>query len=160
MVYQHLTAGLIVLDHRLVADDVLSGTMGFVMELPLSATERTVLRARRRTGCGRDVLLQLPREGALQPGERLTDSQEQVEVRVTAASEALLRVEAETPLALLTAAYHLGNRHVALELHEHELLLLDDSVLASMLESRGLMVTHCVRPFMPEGGAYHHHHHR
>ena len=63
-------------------------------------------------------------------------------------------------MALLTAAYHLGNRHVALELHEHELLLLDDSVLASMLESRGLMVTRCVRPFMPEGGAYHHHHHR
>ncbi len=130
------------------------------MELPLSADQRSVLRGRRRTVCGRDVLLQLPREGALMPGDRLTDSQEDVEVLVTAASEALLRVEAPSPLALLEASYHLGNRHVALELHECELLLLDDTVLATMLESRGLRVTRCCRPFMPESGAYNGHQHR
>ena len=93
------------------------------------------------------------------PGDRLTDSHEQLHVLVTAAPEELLRVEAATPLALLEAAYHLGNRHVALELHEHELLLLNDSVLTVMLNGRGLKVTRCCRPFMPEGGAYIGHQH-
>ena len=63
-------------------------------------------------------------------------------------------MQATSALELLQAAYHLGNRHVALELHERELLLLEDSVLQQMLESRGLMVSHCERPFLPEGGAY------
>jgi urease accessory protein len=60
---------------------------------------------------------------------------------------------------LLQAAYHLGNRHVALELHEQGLLLPRDSVLESMLRGRGLDVTHCAQPFNPEGGAYQKHHH-
>ena len=123
-------------------------------QLPLTAEQRTVLRGRRRTLCGRDVLLQLPRDGALQPGDRLTDAGGSVQVTVVAAVEPLLRVQAPSTLDLLQAAYHLGNRHVALELHEQELLLLEDSVLQEMLESRGLLVSHCERPFLPEGGAY------
>ncbi|NDD69394.1 MAG: urease accessory protein UreE, partial [Synechococcaceae bacterium WB9_4xC_028] len=46
------------------------------------------------------------------------------------------------------------NRHVALELHDGDLLLLADSVLEAMLRSRGLHVSACERPFVPEGGAY------
>ena len=124
------------------------------LQLPLTAEQRTVLRGRRRTLCGLDVLLQLPRDGALLPGDRLTDAGGGVQVEVVAAVEPLLRVQAASDLELLQAAYHLGNRHVALELHEQELLLLDDSVLQQMLESRGLMVSHCEQPFLPEGGAY------
>ena len=147
------------LDHRLLSEESSPNGTLEVMELPLSADQRTVLRGRRRTACGRDLLLQLPRERALTPGDRLTDLHQQVHVLVTAAAEELLRVEAATPLALLEAAYHLGNRHVALELHEHELFLLDDSVLATMLNGRGLKLTRCCRPFMPEGGAYIGHQH-
>ena len=147
------------LNHRLLSEESSPNGTLEVMELPLSADQRTVLRGRRRTACGRDLLLQLPRERALTPGDRLTDLHEQVHVLVTAAAEELLRVEAATPLALLEAAYHLGNRHVALELHEHELFLLDDSVLATMLNGRGLKLTRCCRPFMPEGGAYIGHQH-
>ena len=147
------------LDHRLLPEEPLPDATLAVMELPLSADQRTVLRGRRRTACGREVLLQLPRERALVPGDRLTNSLRQVHVLVTAALEELLRVEAATPLALLEAAYHLGNRHVALEVHEHELLLLDDSVLAAMLNGRGLKLTRCCGPFMPEGGAYLAHQH-
>ena len=150
---------MIVLDHRLLSEEPLPDASLAVMELPLTADQRTVLRGRRRTACGRDVLLQLPRERALSPGDRLTDSQRQVNVLVIAAPEELLRVEAATPLALLEAAYHLGNRHVALEVHEHELLLLNDSVLATMLNGRGLKLTRCCHPFMPEGGAYIAHQH-
>ena len=147
------------LDHRFLSEKLLPNSTPVLMELPLSADQRTVLRGRRRTACGREVLLQLPRERALMPGDRLTDSYEQVHVLVTAAAEELLRVEAATSLALLEAAYHLGNRHVALELHEDELLLLNDSVLVTMLNGRGLKVTRCCRPFMPEGGAYIGHQH-
>ena len=147
------------LDHRLLPEEPLPDATLAVIELPLSADQRTVLRGRRRTACGRDVLLQLPRDRALSPGDRLTDSQRKVHVLVTAAAEELLRVEAATPLALLEAAYHLGNRHVALEVHEHELLLLNDSVLAAMLNARGLKLTRCCGPFRPEGGAYLAHQH-
>jgi urease accessory protein len=128
--------------------------------LPLTAEERTVLRGRRSTACGRDVLLQLPRHGPLEPGDQLSDADASVRVEVVAALEDLLQVQAPTSLDLLAAAYHLGNRHVALELHDQELLLLDDSVLASMLKGRGLVVTPCRRPFLPEGGAYAGHSHR
>jgi urease accessory protein len=129
------------------------------LRLPLTADERTVLRGRRRTGCGRDVLLQLPRDQSLQPGDQLCDADGITRVEVTAAPEALLRVQAATPLDLMQAAYHLGNRHVALELHEQELFLLDDSVLEDLLKSRGLMLSRCVRPFSPDGGAYGVHQH-
>ena len=129
------------------------------MELPLTADERMVLRARRRTRCGKEVLLQLPRDQALQPGDRLMDGAMTLQVEVIAASEPLLRVSAVTLLELLQAAYHLGNRHVALELHEHELLLPRDPVLEAMLQQRGLMLSHCRRPFLPEGGAYGSHSH-
>ena len=129
------------------------------LRLPLTADERTVLRGRRRTVCGRDVLLQLPRDQSLQPGDQLCDADGFTRVEVTAAPEALLRVQAATPLDLMQAAYHLGNRHVALELHEQELFLLDDSVLEDLLKSRGLMLSRCVRPFSPDGGAYGVHQH-
>jgi urease accessory protein len=70
-------------------------------------------------------------------------------------------------LALLQAAYHLGNRHVAMELHADQLLLLQDSVLEDLLRQRGLSVERLQAPFQPEAGAYagasaghgHHHHH-
>ena len=129
------------------------------LQLPLTAEERTVLRGRRRTSCGRDVLLQLPRDGVLQPGDQLVDASRSCLVVVEAATEALLRVQGRSSLSLLQAAYHLGNRHVALELHEQQLFLLDDAVLAVMLESRGLQVSRCQRSFAPEGGAYARHAH-
>ena len=146
---------VIILEQRIEAS-----ATGTVLQLPLTAEQRTVLRGRRHTRCGRAVLLQLPRRGPLRPGEQLTDAAQSLRVEVTAASEALLQVQADSPLALLQAAYHLGNRHVALELHEQELLLLDDSVLARMLEGRGLQVTQRTGPFAPEGGAYGGHQHR
>ena len=145
---------VIVLEQRCERDGAMAG-----LQLPLTADERTVLRGRRQTACGREVLLQLPRHGALKPGDWLTDQAGSVRVEIAAAPEALLRVEAGSALALLQAAYHLGNRHVALELHEQQLLLLDDPVLADMLVSRGLRVSRCCQPFAPERGAYAEHSH-
>lgn len=122
--------------------------------LALSAAERTQLRGLRCTGCGRQVLLQLPRGSALQPGEWLAATAGEPLVQVQAALEQLLQVRSADPLALLQAAYHLGNRHVAMEIRAGELRLLADSVLAHLLEHRGLQVDQLQAPFQPESGAY------
>ena len=57
-------------------------------------------------------------------------------------------------LELIKATYHLGNRHVDLEIHSQKLFLLEDSVLEKMLKSRGLLVQKIQKPFFPEIGAY------
>jgi urease accessory protein len=131
------------------------------LRLPLDADQRTSLRGHRRSACGRDLVLQLPRGAALQPGELLRSDDGAVLVQVEAAAEPVMEVRSADPLALLQAAYHLGNRHVALELHVDRLVLLQDSVLADLLRQRGLQVELLQLPFQPEAGAYeglgHHH---
>ena len=126
------------------------------LHLALTAEERTRLRGLRRSAEGRPLLLQLPRGEALQPGELLAPEQGPERVRVEAAPEPLLRVRAADGLALLQAAYHLGNRHVAMQIQAGELRLLHDPVLAHLLEHRGLTVEAIEAPFHPESGAYGH----
>ena len=122
--------------------------------LALSAEERTRLRGLRHSRCGRPLVLQLPRGEPLQPGEWLGSDDGPALVQVEAAAEALLLVRAADPLELLRAAYHLGNRHVALEVKAGELRLLADPVLADLLRQRGLWLEAQLAPFLPEGGAY------
>lgn len=62
--------------------------------------------------------------------------------------------DAGSTLALLRAAYHLGNRHVPLEVRADRLLLEPDHVLAEMLVRMGLRVDEASGPFEPEAGAY------
>ena len=124
------------------------------LRLPLMADQRTSLRGHRRSACGRNLLLQLPRGEALQPGDLLFSADGRVEVLVEAAPEPVMRVHSAEPLALLQAAYHLGNRHVAMELHADYLVLLQDSVLADLLRQRNLRVECDEAPFLPEAGAY------
>jgi urease accessory protein len=92
----------------------------------------------------------------------LASADGQIQVQVAAAAEPVMQVRSADPLALLQAAYHLGNRHVAMELHADRLVLLQDSVLADLLRQRGLAVELAELPFQPEAGAYeglgHHHH--
>ncbi|MEB3212114.1 MAG: urease accessory protein UreE, partial [Leptolyngbyaceae bacterium] len=71
--------------------------------------------------------------------------------------EAVLTVRGQTSLDLMKAAYHLGNRHVAVEVNADYLRLSPDPVLKNMLVQMGLTVTEDVQPFTPETGAYHHH---
>ncbi len=124
------------------------------LRLCLGADERFRLRGHRRSACGRDLVLQLERGEPLQPGEWLSGAPGDPPVRVEAAAEPLLVVRASDPLDLLRAAYHLGNRHVALEVCAGELRLLEDSVLADLLAQRGLELEHRQAPFLPEAGAY------
>ena len=69
-------------------------------------------------------------------------------LRVTACSQH------GTPLDLPRAAYHLGNRHVALEVQADHLQLEPDPVLADMLRAMHLIVSEANAAFEPESGAY------
>ena len=149
---QPLAAEAVVLVHR--RQGAADGDEASPLRLPLTADQRSSLRGHRRTSCGRDLVLQLPRGAALQPGERLLSADGQMQVEVAAAPEPVMRVRSADPLALLQAAYHLGNRHVAMELHTDQLVLLQDSVLADLLRQRGLQVECGEAPFLPEAGAY------
>ena len=123
--------------------------------LPLSAKERTQLRGKRSTVNGIDVILNLPRGGGrLIPGEVLKSENSKVFVSIEAAQEDVIRVSSENRLNLLKAAYHLGNRHVEIELHDKELYLLNDVVMKKMLEMQGFIIEIFRRPFSPEVGAY------
>ncbi len=70
---------------------------------------------------------------------------------VTAAASA---TPASAALAIAKAAYHLGNRHVPLEVRADRLVLEPDHVLAALLVRMGLGVAASVGPFEPEAGAY------
>jgi urease accessory protein len=77
---------------------------------------------------------------------------------VLAKPEPVLTVTAHTPLDLLQAAYHLGNRHVSLEITPTYLRLSPDPVLRDLLIHRGLHIHEEIQPFQPESGAYGAHH--
>ncbi|HIK23890.1 MAG: urease accessory protein UreE [Cyanobacteria bacterium J003] len=127
------------------------------LHLSLTAEERCCSRLHCHSDEGESLYLKLPRQITLEPGDRLRDEDGTVVVTVHAKPEPTLKVMATTPLDLLQAAYHLGNRHVPLEIHADYLRLGADSVLQTMLEQRGLTVTFEVAPFCPERGAYHAH---
>lgn len=106
---------------------------------------------------GEEVYLELPRGVYLQDEDLLHVPARNWVLQVTARPERVLTVTASHPLLLLRAAYHLGNRHVPLQLSEQWLRLAPDPVLADMLREMGLSVIEEIVPFYPETGAYHHH---
>ena len=123
--------------------------------LPLSAKERVQLRGKRSTLNGIEVILNLPRGGGrLIPGEVLKSDDSLFYVTIEAAKEDLIKVSSDNRLKLLKAAYHLGNRHVEIELHEREIYLLNDVVMRKMLEQQGFEIEFAQCAFSPEIGAY------
>lgn len=126
--------------------------------LALTATDRTRSRHRVETPDNRVVYLRLPRGTVLRDGDLLQTETGDRLVRVTAKPEPVLNVTSQRSLDLLRAAYHLGNRHVPLEITPSYLRLESDPVLKAMLAQMGLEVTEAVLPFQPEMGAYGHHH--
>ena len=106
---------------------------------------------------GRRLGVFLPRGTAVRGGDVLVAEDGSL-VRVTAAPQPVLVVQAcaqhGSPFDLMRAAYHLGNRHVALDLQPDRLLLEPDHVLGDMLRQQHLIVTEATLAFEPEGGAY------
>ena len=106
---------------------------------------------------GRRLGVFLPRGTAVRGGDVLVAEDGSL-IQVQAAPQPVLVVRAcaehGSPFDLLRAAYHLGNRHVALELQPDHLKLEPDHVLADMLRQQHLIVTEASTAFEPEGGAY------
>jgi Urease accessory protein UreE len=128
------------------------------LALPMTAADRTRSRHRFETDAGEVVHLRLPRGTVLRDRDLLQSEDGSCLVLVTAKPEPVLTVRASSPLLLMRAAYHLGNRHVVLEVADNYLRFSPDSVLQGMLEKIGLEVTQEVVPFQPENGAYGHSH--
>jgi len=125
--------------------------------LSLTASERTRSRHIFSTDDGIAVALQLPRGTTLQDGDLLTSESGDI-VRVSAKPEPTITVTSENSLTLLRAAYHLGNRHVSLEISPTYLRFSPDPVLEGMLVQLGLQIVSEIAPFYPQGGAYSHQH--
>ena len=128
------------------------------LTLSLTAEDRTRSRHHFETSDGQLVYLHLPRGTVLRDGD-LLQADDGAIVRVLAKPEPVLTVTAKTPLYLLQAAYHLGNRHVSLEIASTYLRLSPDPVLRDLLVHRGLQITEEIQPFQPESGAYGQHQH-
>lgn len=130
-----------------------------LLTLALVAEDRTRSRHRFMTLEGEEINLQLQRGTVLKEGDILADENNQEIAVVIAKPEPVLTVTAAHPLDFLRAAYHLGNRHISLEITESYLRLSPDSVLEDMVLQLGLTVIKETQPFQPESGAYHHHDH-
>lgn len=124
--------------------------------LSLTAEERTRSRHRFQTDEGEAVYLQLPRGTILHDRDLLASETGEIFIRVNAKPEPVLTVTAVDFLTLMRSAYHLGNRHVPLEITPTYLRLSPDPILYQMLIQLGVEVREEIAPFQPEIGAYSH----
>jgi urease accessory protein len=130
-----------------------------------SAVDRIVLdaheRHRRRimlTGeRGTRFLLDLPQAAALRDGDGLLLDDGAI-VRVAGRPESLVEIAAASAPELARLAWHIGNRHIDVQIVGDRLRIRRDHVIEDMLRGLGARVTPIEAPFDPEGGAYAHHH--
>ena len=121
--------------------------------LTLSFELRAKCRLRTRLDSGEEVGLFLPRGTILRGGDLLAGKDGRV-VAVRSAPERVIEARSADALLIARAAYHLGNRHVAVEVQPGLLRLAADHVLAQMLVGLGLDVRETQAPLEPEAGAY------
>ena len=125
------------------------------VSLPWDVRQRSRFEATDSSGRAFGVFL--PRGTLVRGGDALVAEDGSL-IRVEAAPEAVLVVRAcaehGTPSDLARAAYHLGNRHIALEVQADHLKLEPDPVLADMLRAMHMIVSEERSGFDPEGGAY------
>ena len=119
----------------------------------LSFEQRQRSRLRTQLDDGREAAIVLPRGQILRGGERLRSSAGDI-VLVHAAAESLSQISSHEPRQLARAAYHLGNRHVAVQVGSRWLRYAHDHVLDEMLRGLGLNVERVMEGFEPEAGAY------
>jgi urease accessory protein len=122
------------------------------LELPFELRQKSRLRA--RLASGEEIGLMLAR-GTVMRGGDVVRTMDGREVEIVAAKEKLLHIESDH---LVRVAYHLGNRHVPVQVGHGFLRIAEDHVLEEMARKLGARVSHIQAPFEPEAGAYGHHH--
>ena len=133
-----------------------SGFQPHTVTVTLTFERRQRTRQRIHLDDGREAALMLPRGTVLRGGDCLYAENGEV-IAVKAATEEVSCAFCSDPLQLARAAYHLGNRHVPVQVGAGWLRYLRDHVLDHMLEEMGLRVRVDRLAFEPESGAYHSH---
>ncbi|HOY03230.1 urease accessory protein UreE [Zoogloea sp.] len=142
----------------LLIETLYTGDAAPAARLELNFDARTKSRLRTQLVGGEEVGMFLPRGTILRGGDRLQAQDGRV-VEVVSAPEDLLEARCADAFALARVAYHLGNRHVAVQVGEGWLRIQTDHVLKTMLTGLGADVHALSAPFEPEAGAYAHGHH-
>jgi urease accessory protein len=123
----------------------------------LSFEARCKSRLLLRLDNGEQAALVIARGRVLRTGDRVTlEGGREIEIR--ADDEPLLEAASDDAVLIAKAAYHLGNRHVAVQVMSGRVRFAADHVLADMVKELGLHVRALTAPFEPEGGAYGHQH--
>ena len=125
------------------------------LKLPFESRQKSRLKT--TLVSGEAVGLMLPRGDILRGGDLVTASDGRV-IEIIAEPEKVLHIETKE---LAKIAYHLGNRHVPVQVGENFLRITEDHVLEEMVKKIGANVSHIEAPFEPEAGAYaggHHQH--
>ena len=136
--------------YELSAAEAIQGALS----IDLDFQQRQKSRHRAQTLCGQPVAWFLERGRVLEHGDVLLCN-DGTQVKVSAADETVSEVCCDDSHLLMRGAYHLGNRHVPLQIAAGWLRYQHDHVLDAMLQGLGLTVECCQRPFHPENGAYH-----
>jgi len=142
----------------LLIENIYTGDAAPTARLQLDFDARTKSRLRTRLADGEEVGLFLPRGTILRGGDRLQAQDGRI-VEVVSAPEELLEARCADASALARVAYHLGNRHVAVQVGDGWLRIQTDHVLKTMLVGLGAEVSGLSAAFEPEAGAYAHGHH-
>ena len=143
----------------LLIESLYDGEREATETLTLDFDQRTKSRLRCKLASGEEVGLFLARGTILRGGSRLEARDGRI-VRILSAPEALVEARCKDARELTRAAYHLGNRHVAVEVRLDALRIQRDHVLEAMLSGLGARLVPVDAPFEPEAGAYapgHHH---
>jgi urease accessory protein len=131
-------------------DDVKEENLA-TLTLPFELRQKSRLKA--KLDDGTEIGLMLTRGGLLRGGDLLC-AENGLAIKVVAAAESVSKVTHADPLMLARACYHLGNRHVPLQITTDYLCYTHDHVLDEMVIGLGLNVECATAPFEPEGGAY------
>ena len=128
---------------------------GNILKLTLNSDQRKIFRGKRKSDCNQELYLQLPREGKLNDGDVLLTNHKNLFVHVIAEKENLIEITAKTNLELIKVAYHLGNRHMEIEINENILLTKNDYTIEELLKNFEVIYIKVKKKFFPEFGAFH-----
>ena len=121
-----------------------SSDLSAQLSLPFELRRKSRLRT--QLVSGEDAWVMLPRGGILRGGDKLQSANGRV-VEVIAADEAVIHITCTNTHELTKAAYHLGNRHVPVEVGDGYLRIAADHVLEDMLKGLGAALTAMQAPF-------------
>ena len=129
---------------------------GLFLKLTLSSEERKILRGKRKTDCNQEIILQLPRQGTLNDGDILSTNEWNFYIEINAKKENLIEIRSNSYYELIKTAYHLGNRHVEIEIDKNIILTKRDCAIEDMLKNFNVDFKNTRKKFFPETGAHSH----